>query len=76
MTSRNGVTMNADPLLTVADSAAYLGVALSQAYRLIAHGKIAATNVTATRGVGRGTRVRRSELERFIADNTTRRGHQ
>lgn len=56
------MSTNPDPLLTVPQVAEYLGIGTRFVWHELSQG-----NLTRTR-LGRSTRVRRSELERYIAD--------
>lgn len=62
-----GVTLRDDPWLTPEEIATELRVSKMTVYRLLKEEELTYTRV------GRGMRVRRTELDRYIADNTRQR---
>jgi len=63
-------TASGDPWITPAEIAAELRISRMSVYRLLAEGEITYTRV------GRGMRVRRSEFDRYLRDNTRNRRTQ
>ena len=67
---RHDPTGRSDPWLTPAEIAAEMRISRMSAYRLLHVGELTYTQV------GRAMRVRRSELDRYIRENTSTRKEQ